>query len=167
MITHLLTALRRPFASHPVSLHTPLDVDTCLARFRSHVAVEGSWSGAFSSKPLIGELFRQHTFTLRLNERNTITTFEGSFIPEADGTAITGRVTLLSTALLLVFLPPGFLLLHSLDSWSFRNHWPLMVGMLLFCLLVAMNLVSNRPSDERRILQHVATLFEAQDGEVS
>jgi hypothetical protein len=117
----------------------------------------------FSSLPLIGEL-RQHSFTLRLNERNTLTTFEGSFTQQADGTTITGQVAIPS-ALFLIFLLPGLLLLGGIvgiDGLSLHGNWLLMGGTWLICLLVMLITVINRPSDEQQLLQHVAIIFEAQ-----
>src|SRR5690349_20194756 len=107
-MSHIRTILQRPFAPHPVSLHTALDIASCLSRFPSRIGAV-ALPTLFSSLPLIGEL-RQHTFTLRLNERNTLTTFEGSFTQLAEGTHITGQITIPS-AVMLIFLLPGLLLL--------------------------------------------------------
>jgi hypothetical protein len=112
---------------------------------------------------LIGEL-RQSSFTLRLNERNTLTTFDGIFVQQADGTSITGKISIPS-ALLLIFLLPGFLLLGGIIGvydLNIQDDWPIVSATLLICLLVTMIVVINRGSDERQILQHVTTIFEAQ-----
>lgn len=165
-MSRILTILQRPFAPHPVNLHTPLDIEACLARFPSCVGAV-SLPTTLSSLPLIGEL-RQHSFTLRLNERNTLTIFEGNFTQQSDGTTITGQIAIPS-ALLLIFLLPGFLLMGALfgiHDLNFQDNWPIMSVTLLVCLLVTIVVVSNRPSDERAILQHVMTLFDAKHSEI-